>query len=243
MVANASRNTVLLAVQVIGIVYVLTFTSLAGAIAKERLQQHIWVAPFERIEVNGAIEIQLHQVSPALAGEGYKVTALGSPASLQALDLESVDGTLYIDATQTSNDVALTLPVARVSEIVNEGPGQISASGLRQMDLVLEGSGSGRFSLEDLHVDQLIVNGAGATEFLLSGNTRLQVVEMIGLSSYDAHALTSETSHIEVRGACSVQVWADELLDVLVYGIARVRYSGDARINQSIMGAGRVDRW
>jgi len=239
------RGATLFAVQAVGIVYVLLFTAMAGAVSKERITQTYSVAPYERLDVRGAVDVRLVQVDLTAqnsSGSHLEVQAAGSTVNLASLSLESVDGTLYIDGSAAANDIEVTLPVERLSEVVSDGAGHISGSGLRQAELVLDGSGAGRFSLNDLQVDQLIVNGAGSTEFSLSGFTRLQVVEMIGLSRYDAHALTSETSHIEVRGACHVDVWVNELLDVLVYGVARIRYGGDPMISQEIMGAGRVDR-
>ncbi len=198
------------------------------------------VDAFERIYFSGDAQVWLHQASPAGIAR-----AEGAPDRLEALSLETSDGVLYIDAGDAGaadDSLVIHVPVGTIKEIVNEGRGTLSGQDLRAAALAVEGHGAGQIHLDGLQVDDLVVVGVGATRFAMSGEARHQVVELSGQGTYDAAQLATETSQIDVRGTCIVELWVEELLDINLFGDARIRYSGTPWVMQQVQGAGIVDQ-
>lgn len=193
---------------------------------------------FERVYLNG--NAQLHLVQ----GQPVPMTATGSVRSLDRLAFETADGALYIDAGegQGAQPLVIHLAVEQLKEVVSEGGGQVLADGLTVHALALEGRGSGRFDLQGLDVGDLIVVGEGSTQFQVSGVAENQFVDLAGVGRYQAQQLASQTSQVSVRGAGMVDLWVEEVLDVNVFGSARVRYSGTPWVLQQISGSGAIDR-
>ena len=67
-------------------------------------------------------------------------------------------------------------------------------------------------------------------------------MELSGQGSYDAAGLATETSQVDVRGTGIVELWVEELLDISLFGDARVRYIGTPWVMQHVQGAGVVDQ-
>lgn len=241
----ARHTRIMLGVQTLGIVYALVFAFVADASAA-RSERHFEVTEFERLHIEGALEVVLEQADMVrgVRHPSRTIDASGTAASLATLAVESSDGTLYIVAGDgaTATNLTVHLAVGALVEIVSAGAPRVYGSGLQQRELALEGLGGGVFKLDDITVKELFINGAGSTRFALSGSTIHQVIDMTGVSRYAAPRLSSETSHIEVRGASEVQVWADELLEVIIMGAARVSYAGEPWVRQEIVGAGSISR-
>ena len=212
---------------------------IGAATPAQAASQEYRVADFERIYISGDARVELHQDTAA----GVAL-AEGAPHRLEDLSLESSDGVLYIDAGDVGNadNLVIRVAVGPLKEIVHEGRGTVAGEGLRAEALAVEGHGAGQIRLQGLRVDDLVVVGVGATRFAMSGEARHQVVELSGQGSYEASALATETSQIDVRGTCIVELWVEELLDINLFGDARIRYSGSPWVMQHVQGAGIVDQ-
>ena len=214
----------------------------AGATQSITEERH--VEPFEHIYLNGSAQLHLLQGQLEEGQNTSNVRVTGSPASLARLTFENADGVLYIDAGDRDKveDLMIYLTVSDLSEVVTEGRGQVFADGLTLDSLSLEGRGSGRFEIQRLVVEDLIVVGKGSSSFQVSGAVEHQFVDLAGLGRYQAGALASQESQVNVRGAGEVELWVEELLDINVFGAARVRYSGTPWVMQKIFGSGAIDR-
>ena len=232
-----SVNRIMLGVQTLGAAYAMVFTLIVGGDGSAQ-QRHFEVSDFERLHIEGAVAVVLEQASTT------RGDATGTTASLAALAVEASDGTLYIVAGEDAHadNLTLRLTVGELQEIVGAGAPYVYGTGLTQHELTLEGHGAGVFALEDIRVEELFINGAGNTRFAVSGSARHQVVDMMGVSRYAASGLSSETSYIEVRGASEVEVWTDDLLEVMITGAAKVSYLGEPWVRQRVVGTGLISR-
>jgi len=194
------------------------------------------VATFDRVQFSGAGKLHLTQ------GDSSQMTARGSTATLDALQIDVRDGTLHIDTRRAGADLTVDLQVADLRAIVSRGAGHITSRGLHAENLLLHGSGSGSFDLQGLEAQHLEVRGQGATRFALTGQVGSHVINLRGSGAYQAGELISDQIHIDVAGVSDVRLWADELLDVVVAGSARIRYAGSPRVEQQVSGLARVLR-
>lgn len=218
----------------VGILYLLTVTYALADSAADR-----WVvADFDRIYVQGNAIIELRPE------QGTYVHGQGDAKALAGLGVEVMDSVLYIDARHVAIPAALNLiiGVQQLQEIVLDGQGVIAADRLQSKALVLEGLGAGAFDVQNLKVQELVIVGTGQTVFSLSGQVSHQSIDIAGSGAYRGDRLQSQISQVSVRGNGDVNLWADHLLDVNVYGSANVRYSGGARVHRRIFGHGAVSR-
>lgn len=205
-------------------------------------QRNIVVGEFERVYLSGAVQLHLLQgVSSFALGTAQVV---GSQDLLDQVSVEFSDGVLYIDlpATQTTSPVVIYLPVDQLKEIVSVGGARVFADQLKSPSLALESRGDGQFVLQAILVDDLVIVGRGNADFILSGVVQHQVIELAGLGSYQGADLHSQTSHVSVQGASEVDVWVQDLLEVNIYGAARVRYDGSPWLQQQVQGTGAISR-
>ena len=197
---------------------------------------HWNLAPFDRIYVQGKANISLQPASIPT------VEADGEATLLSGLTVEVMDDVLYIDARHVPEalDLRLRIGVETLREIVFDGQGVVAANKLHCHDLVLEGVGSGAFNLTDLRVRELVIVGTGSSVFRLSGQAQHQTIEIAGNGEYSGEGLRSSISQVSVHGQGDVLLWADELLDVNVFGSAQVKYAGDPRVHRRIFGNGAI---
>jgi hypothetical protein len=213
------------------------FVIVPGVMAEATSERVYTLQGYDRVYVHGNVDVHLIQ------GAASDIHVYGKSAGLKELHLETADRVLYIDASVGAADenprVELTIP--DLQEIVNDG-GNVTSDGLKLPALTLEGRGNGRFALQRLHVGDLVVNGQGASRFLLSGAANNQVIELAGVGRYRGRNLFSRTSQVNVRGTGEVDVAVEELLDVVIFGAARVSYVGAPWVWQRVMGAGAVQQ-
>ncbi len=186
------------------------------------------VASFDRIYLNGNAQLHIAQVAALAQPQLVPVVAAGTRQALAGLRVESVDGTLYVDAgeQQDAQDLVIHLRVFRLKEVLNEGRGHVFADGLSTPALTLEGTQAGQFDLRRIKVEDLVVLGAGRARFQISGAAEHQFVDLKGVGRYHGSDLTSRSSQVNVSDRGQVDVYAEELLDIVVFGDATVRYSG-----------------
>jgi hypothetical protein len=205
-------------------------------------QRQIVVGEFERVYLSGAVQLHLQQGLASTALGTAKVT--GPLDSLEQVIVEFGDGVLYIDvpATQVTSPIIIHLPVGQLKEIVGSDGARVFAAQLESPSLALESRGDGQFVLQAMLVDDLVIVGRGNTDFILSGVVQHQVIELAGLGSYHGADLQSQTSHVSVQGAGEVDIWVQDLLEVNVYGAAKVRYDGSPWVQQQVHGTGAISR-
>ncbi|HEX7036659.1 MAG TPA: head GIN domain-containing protein [Pseudomonadales bacterium] len=209
--------------------------------AQEPDHRELEVGEFHSVRFTGPGVIRLTQ------GPVARLSARGTEQALANVEVTTHDGTLHIriddSAAAPSGPVpTLVLQVASLTELIGDGTGRIVGQGLEVESLRLVGNGSGSFELQGLEANELIVEGRGATRFELTGQVGRQSVHLSGTGAYDAAGLISNSTRVNVAGASSVRLWADERLDVEVAGAADIRYAGSPRVAQRITGVASVQR-
>ena len=225
---------------------------LPGSASAQNMTKHpLEVDSFERIYLSGPIRVHLLQqkelTKPVEGNNLAEAYVVGSDVSVAQLKVEQSDETLYLDVPAGAlrdgqSDLTIYLPFTELKEIVSQGGAQVFADQIESATLALEGQDKGQFVLQHILVDDLVIVGQGNTTFVLSGVVQHQLIEIAGLGRFHGAALQSETSHISVHGAGQVDVWARELLQVNVFGTAKVRYDGSPWIHQQIQGSGAITR-
>ena len=193
---------------------------------------------FDKVYFSGAATINLAQ------GGETAVRLSGLERVLDDVEVEVVDGVLYVDVDDDveMEDLTIDLTVVDLAEFVSSGHVKFVSDELRIDDLILEDRGTGDYRFVDLKADELSVDARGASRFELTGEVRRQVVDIAGASRFVGNELKSETTEVYLKGAASVDVWAEEVLDVRIAGAGRVRYTGSPYVRQRILGAGSVKK-
>jgi hypothetical protein len=213
----------------IGVGYLIAMTSALAA-------SSISLDDFDRIYIQGNVQVELTPSKTPF------VRASGDSMAVQHVHTEMVDAVLYIDAEHglMPSQLSFQIGINELKEIVFDGQGLVVADRLESKALVLEGAGA--FDLKNLRVKELVVVGNGRAAFRLSGQVKHQSIDLAGDGEYRGDQLKSRTSQVSVTGNGDVTLWADELLDVDVYGSAKVRYSGEAFVLRRIFGHGAVSK-
>ena len=85
------------------------------------------------------------------------------------------------------------------------------------------------------------VNLSSAGAVVIAGTVKTQDVNLSGLGSYEGGDLRSDDAEVNLSGAGSAVVWAENSLDVNVSGVGSVSYFGDPDLTQNISGLGSVN--
>jgi hypothetical protein len=136
--------------------------------------------------------------------------------------------------------VKFTLRVKDISRVTISGSGNVRSAELNAGELRMTISGSGNVDIANLTASKLQVNTSGSGNFNLAGNVTEQEVIITGSGNYRASDLQSSRASIRVSGSGSVDVWAEDELDVRISGFGSVNYYGQPEISQRITGSGSV---
>lgn len=174
---------------------------------------------FERIELvgSGRLTIEVGQAAP--------LTITADDNLLPLLETRVSDGQLVIRPTESiSPEIGLVFSVGTesLSGISLTGAASIVAGEVEAQSLEISIEGAGRVKVTGT-ADTLVAGVAGAGE-----------LELFDLQAREAK--------IDLAGAAGAEVHADELLNVTIAGIGRVRYSGEPKLEKSISGLGSVKR-
>jgi hypothetical protein len=105
--------------------------------------------------------------------------------------------------------------------------------------LGLSVTGSGSFDLI-LNAKELNTNIAGSGKANLKGRTTVHNSVISGSGNIKAFNLSTERTHITISGSGNAEVDASKELDVNILGNGNVFYTGDAAVNQSVSGSGKI---
>ena len=217
----------------IGAVYLLVMTYAWGA---NQSVPHVEV--FTSIKVVGPINVRIQQ------GDEQSVAIIGRGP---VIDIESVDGTLYIESDDQDDlakddlaKIVVEVTVASVDELVVEGAADVSISGFSGDTIFVEarnlGTGIGQIEASEIRFNHLLVSGSGRINFDLHGRATHQDVSILGEGRYLADGLLSQTSVVDVADSGQVSLWTEKLLDLNAADSAQVFYRGTPWINKHVSG-------
>jgi hypothetical protein len=177
------------------------------------------ITGFSKVELVETGEVTIEQ------GTTDSVSIEADDNVLPVLTSDVVDGTLKLGRKPgteviTRNPVRYRVTLTKLAGINLSGAGSVTGSNLRAGELEVDISGSG------------IVN--------LNGSVDTQRIRLSGSGRYDAADLTSQVAAAELSGTGDVILSVERELTVNISGAGTVSYAGDADVDKSISGVGRL---
>lgn len=103
-------------------------------------------------------------------------------------------------------------------------------------------AGESTFKLSNLNTKQFKVVLAGANQLQLAGKAEDVKITVEGTSSVDAKALTAKHVDVVINGTGTILVNPKETLNVVINGSGTVvNYGKDAKVQQIVNGAGKIE--
>lgn len=101
-------------------------------------------------------------------------------------------------------------------------------------------AGSGNIILDELTADKFSckIRGSGKVD-VFEGMVNHQKIVISGSGKYIAHHVSVANSYVDIRGSGSVEIQADETLNVNIGGSGECVYTGNPQINRHVFGV----RW
>lgn len=219
-------------VVMLGAVYLLVMTFAWATPGEGKVTN---LAPFERIQVSGSVDVVISQSADR------SVRLEGAPGSI---DVESVDGTLYIEADDATLRPQVQVAMQGIKELVVVGVADVTLTGFSGDTIVFDGENSGRgighIQANRIRFDHVIVTSSGQFDFDLHGRATHQDVFIEGRGRYAAEGLLSQTSVVEVAGEGVVNLWTEQFIDLHAEGAAQVTYRGSPWVNKQVSGKANV---
>lgn len=177
------------------------------------------ISSFSRIEINLGADLTLVQgdeKSLVIAGDDNLMDYIQTEVSGNRLIVSTPDNV----SLRSSRPIQLTVGFENLTEIEVRGSSAIRAGNLDLERLMISFSGSGSTSL------------TGAV-----GNQTIIVRGMATINNLD---LVSQQVSIDISGNGTIEVNAEESLDVSVAGMGNIHYTGSPTITQNISGAATI---
>lgn len=197
------------------------------------------VEDFHSLELNGSYEVILTQSNER------KVMIEASEVVHDAIRVDVRNGVL-IFKMDTKNAILKKTKIyisnPDFEEIHIKGAGNLwSTTGIKGEDLDILASGTADVDL-DVNVENLDATIHGAGNIKLRGNAYTSSMNIDGAGGIRAFSLNVDDLELELNGAGSAQVHANDELDVEIRGVGKVVYEGDPNLHKDIAGLGRLKR-
>lgn len=176
----------------------------------ERVTEERDVSGFTRIEIKGAIELEL------TAGEDFSVTITAEDYPIADVTTEVDGDKLIIDMEEQDRfmgwddadvDVRITMPTLRELEVT--------------------GAVDGEF--DNIDSEELMIDIRGAADVEFEGTCGTLTLDVRGAGDIDADKLRCKDVEVDVKGAGSASVFASESVDARVAGVASISIYGDPK--------------
>ena len=173
---------------------------------------------FNAINTTGAYEIDVTCQKPA----SFEIEA--DDNILPLIKTEVRDGILFLSSDQpfhSAKPVSLRITLPDLNSVSSHGAGQVKIADANSSDLRIEST--------------------GATSVVAAGTAKSVSISSTGAGEIDTSKLRAEKAKVEVSGAASIDVYANDQLDVKVSGVGHVSYSGNPKVvNKHVSGIGSV---
>ncbi|HEX9425333.1 MAG TPA: head GIN domain-containing protein [Pyrinomonadaceae bacterium] len=177
------------------------------------------VGSFNSISTEGAFDLQVvcqKPLSVEIEGDDNILPLVSTEVSNNVLHIKSLRG------YSVSEPITLRISVPSLEGISATGAGNIQVSGI----------GNEKFSID----------ASGAPTIRAAGQTRALNIDVGGAGKIDTNRLRAAQVVVDSKGVSDIDVHASERLDVIVSGPSHVTYEGDAVVNQTVNGPGKVEK-
>lgn len=200
----------------LAILLLLMFT--APASAQER---SFLVTDFDRLRVEGAIEVEVVSGSPAARASGER-------RALEALTVRVDAGTMVV---RPGNDgegiprVRISVPALRGVLVNGGGRVRIGEARANRVDLAL--SGAGTLSVGDVAAAELVVTMTGGGTITLAGTADRARIRSYGAGSIDAARLTAGEATLVSESSGDIDMTVRYLARATALGTGAIRVAGN----------------
>jgi hypothetical protein len=201
---------------------VLAALAAAGCGGGPRVSQTREVAPFQRIEVDGSVNVDV------VPGASRDVVVTAGENVIDRVSTDSSDGVLRVSI----RDHGIVIG----PDPYDDAHVQVSADSLQGLRVV----GSSDLKLGHVDTDELSIEVEGSGDIEAAGTVGNLIATIQGAGDAKLQDLQARTATITVQGAGDAKVNVTDHLDVTVQGAGDVSYRGHPEIDQTVEGAGDV---
>jgi putative autotransporter adhesin-like protein len=194
----------------------------AGCGAGPRISQTRDVAPFQRIEVDGSVDVEV------VPGGSREVVVTAGEHVIDRVSTESRDGVLHLSI----RDHGIVIG----PDPYDDARVQVSAAALKGLRVV----GSSDLTLGRVDAAELSIEVEGSGDVKASGSVGNLIATIQGSGDAELGDLAARTATVSVQGSGSASVNVSDTLDVTVQGSGDVSYRGRPRVSQDVEGSGAV---
>lgn len=225
---------------IIGLGWLTLFLSLNTAAGSGNvISQDYNLTGFNAVEINGQGELFIVQQ------ENWTVSIEAEDNILENLDVRIENGMLIVEKRgagffRNTKPIKIYVGLPEINEIKINGFGSINSLEViaaENLSLAIAGSGAINFILDVTELD-LVLSGSG--EANLKGKADRQELTISGSGNIKAFDLQTKETKISIFGSGDVDVFAEEILNVVISGSGNVLYKGSPSVSQTIYGSGKV---
>jgi hypothetical protein len=96
--------------------------------------------------------------------------------------------------------------------------------------------------LKGIHTEDLTLSIAGSGDMSAEGIADRQAISIAGSGKYVGGGLKSKDTKINIAGSGDAVLAVSDNLDVTIAGSGSIKYFGDPKIKQSVIGSGTIDK-
>ena len=189
-------------------------------------QMHIEIYPTQeqaRVEIDYSEDFPSSALGVSISGDRIRIQG---ERGMRAYYGEYVRITVYANCPEITISGGFSL--------------QMDASGLKNVDMMINGAINGTVEQIESEKVNIVVNGAAKMNLL--GETQSLVCTVNGAGDVDAQSLQAQKAEVQVHGAGNVDVYASDTLKASIAGVGRIRYYGDPSVYPSVWGVGTITR-
>ena len=217
----------------------LPFSSCNYSNVRDEEERTVAVSDFSKIRVKGSFNILLEQGSePGLLIRGLR-------ESLETVNVvnDTVLGQLELSRDKLSlSSPDLIIRFTQLDELRIEGGATVNSNGylnLKKISIGVEGGARVNLSLK---ATEIHLRGEGGVVYELRGVAPRLESNLFGVAYLNAGDLLTDTVRIRVEGVGVASLHVNKFLKADLEGMGRITYSGDAELEQSVQGLGKISR-
>jgi hypothetical protein len=194
----------------------------AGCGGGPRTTQTREVAPFDRLEVDSSIDVDV------VPGDANKVLVSAGENVIDHVETASRDGVLHLSI----RDHGLVIGPDPYDDV------RVQVSSAALQGVLVQGSSD--LALARIDADELAVEIEGSGSIEAAGTVGNLIASIQGSGDADLRDLQARTATVSVQGSGDARVNVKDQLDVSVQGSGDVSYRGNPRVSQHVQGSGDV---
>ncbi|MBW2967964.1 DUF2807 domain-containing protein [Candidatus Woesearchaeota archaeon] len=197
------------------------------------------VTYFDSVDLSGVGNLHITQ------GDKSALRVVAEDNIIANMRFEIMDQELVISqktCLRNTKPIDVYIVMNDVKSVSLSGSGKIIGENrIESPDLTLDISGSGDIDM-DLDVGKLVTSVSGSGKVDLEGTADSHTYKVSGSSRLTAPSLRTAITAIDISGSGDSSVHAGQELSVRISGSGDVVYTGEAAVDSSISGMGKVSK-